>query len=189
MVAPADKSNPVILHNMITFGGSGVSYPDVATDLAGHIIWYYYSNDLSNADVLLRPLQGGGFITLQNDHAWDPSVTKEQLLRQTDLAGNIVRETNMGIIQQQLVAMGAVNGNSCRALPSPPPVGAGCVGSFHHDAIQTLPNGDTAVLVDVEKIFPPDIYFLADQFALGLVFKDMIELEIEKRYDDLSDGK
>ena len=39
-------------------------------------------------------------------------------------------------------------------LPSPAPVGSSCLGAFHHDAIQTLPNGYTAVLVDVEKIFP-----------------------------------
>jgi hypothetical protein len=33
-------------------------------------------------------------------------------------------------------------------------VGAACLGIFHHDAIETLPNGYAAVLVDVEKIFP-----------------------------------
>lgn len=151
--APSDTSNPVLLHNMIQLGG-GTVYPDVATDLSGNIIWYYYPNDLTHGDVMTRPLQGGGFITMQDDVGWDPTVTKEQLLRQIDLAGNIVRETNMGIIQQQLAAMGAAAGGSCRRFSNPPPVGAACVGAFHHDAIQTLPNGWTAVLLDLEKIFP-----------------------------------
>ena len=150
---PTDTSNPVLLHNLLQLGG-GINYPDVATDLSGNVIWYYDAPDLTHGDVMVRPLQGGGMITMQDDVSWDPTVTKEQLLRQIDLAGNIVRETNMGIIQQQLVALGAVDGGSCRSFATPPPVGAACVGAFHHDAIQTLPNGWTAVLLDLEKIFP-----------------------------------
>jgi arylsulfate sulfotransferase len=152
---PTDTSEPVLLHNLLEPGGGvNSNYPDVATDQTGNIIWYYNSPDLTNNDVMTRPLPGGGFITMQNDISWDPTITNGQLLRQIDLAGNIVRETNMGIIQQQLTALGAVDGGSCRALPSPPPVGAACTGAFHHDAIQTLPNGYTAVLIDAEKIFP-----------------------------------
>jgi hypothetical protein len=151
--APTDTSNPVILHNLLQLGG-GTYYPNVATDLSGNIIWYYYPDDVTHGSVLTRPLPGGGFITLQNDVSWDPVVTQEQLLRQIDLAGNIVRETNMGIIQQELLALGAVDGGPCTAIPSPPPVGSACAGAFHHDAIQTLPNGWTAALLDIEKIFP-----------------------------------
>jgi len=152
---PTDTSEPILLHNLLEPGGGvNSNYPDTATDLTGNIIWYYNANDLTSDDVMVRPLPGGGFITMQNDVAWDPTITSGQLLRQIDLAGNVIRETNMGIIQQQLTAMGAVNGGSCRAIPTPPPVGAGCTGAFHHDAIQTLPNGYTAVLLDAEKIFP-----------------------------------
>jgi hypothetical protein len=150
---PSDSTNLVLLHNMIEFG-TAPPLPDVATDLAGNIIWYYYPDDLTNGSILTRPLQGGGMLTLQDDVSWDPTVTKEQLMRQIDLAGNIVRETNMGIIQQQLKALGAIDGGSCRAIPTPAPVGSGCVGALHHDAIQTLPNGWTAALLDLEKIFP-----------------------------------
>jgi arylsulfate sulfotransferase len=149
-----DASNPVILHNLIQLGGGSV-YPDVATDLRGKIIWYYSANDLTKSDVLTRPLPGGGMLTIQDNTAWNPKANKEQFLRQIDLAGNIVRETNMGAIQQQLLALGAANGGPCNSIPSPPPVGAGCAGAFHHDAIQTLPNGWTAALLDTEKIFPP----------------------------------
>jgi hypothetical protein len=149
--AATDTTYPVILHNPVTFFGGRV-YPDMATDLAGNIIWYYYSNDVTHSDVLTRPLPGGGFLTLQDDLAWGPTVTKEQFLRQTDLAGNLVRETNTGVIQQELKAMGAVDWGPCTGVT--PVVGSACVGAFHHDAIQTLPNGYTAALMDLEKIFP-----------------------------------
>ncbi len=147
-----DPTYPVLLHNFVTFG-TGTIYPEVATDLNGNIIWYYYPNDKSHASVLTRPLPGGYFLTLQSDPAWSENAIALQFLREIDLAGNIVRETNMGAIQQQLVALGAVDGGPCTTI-SNPTVGSSCVGSFTHDAIQTLPNGWLAVLVDCEKIFP-----------------------------------
>jgi arylsulfate sulfotransferase len=153
--AGTDTANPVILHNFITFssGGTTTIYPDVATDLHGNITWYYYPNDATHSDVLTRPLPGGGTLTLQDDLAWDPTVTQEQYLRQIDLAGNVVRETNMGAIQHELTALGAVDGGSCTGITDPT-VGTACAGSFHHDAIQTLPNGYMAALLDVERIYP-----------------------------------
>jgi arylsulfate sulfotransferase len=149
----ADAAYPVALHNFITFNGS-TNYPDVATDLSGNVIWYYYSSGVSNSDILTRPVAGGGTISIQNDVAWNPAVNQAQFLRQIDLAGNIVRETNMGAIQQELLALGAVDGAPCTAIATPAPVGAACVGAFHHDAIQTLPKGYIAALIDIEKIFP-----------------------------------
>jgi hypothetical protein len=151
--AGTDTTYPVILHNPIVFGGEGSVYPDMATDLKGNIIWYYSSTDVTHSDVLTRPLPGGGSLTLQDDLAWDPIVTQEQFLRQIDLAGNIVRETNMGVIQRELKAMGAVDWGPCTGVTNPV-VGSACPGAFHHDAIQTLPNGYTAALLDLEKIFP-----------------------------------
>jgi hypothetical protein len=151
--AGTDTTYRLILHNFVTFQ-LGVGYPDTATDLAGNIIWYYLSNDVSGADLLTRPLPGGTFPTLQDDRAWDTHVVAQQFLRQIDLAGNIVCETNMGVIQQELLAKGAVDGGPCSAITNPV-VGSACAGAFHHDAIQTLPNGYTAALLDLEKIFPP----------------------------------
>jgi arylsulfate sulfotransferase len=151
--AGTDTAYPVILHNPITFV-AGTTYPDIATDVTGKIIWYYQANDVTKSDVLTRPVVGGGTITLQDDLAWDPTVTQEQFLRQIDLAGNIVRETNMGVIQQELLALGAVDGGPCTGITNPT-VGTACAGSFHHDAIQTLPNGSMAALLSVERIYPP----------------------------------
>jgi arylsulfate sulfotransferase len=154
--AGADTTNPVLLHTFSPLGTAGLN-PDVATDEEGNIIWYYYANDIEHSDRLTRPLPGGGALTLQNDIAWNPKVPDGdlQFLRQIDLAGNVVRETNIGILQQELLALGAVDGGPCTAFPTPAPVGAACTGSFHHEAIRTLPNGYLAALIDIEKIFPP----------------------------------
>ena len=36
-----DTTNPVVIHNLIQTGGGKV-FPQVATDLSGNIVWYYY---------------------------------------------------------------------------------------------------------------------------------------------------
>jgi len=146
-----DTAESVLLFSLSQFGGS-TRYPDVATDLSGKVLWFY-----SAPPVLLvtRPLYGGTILTLQSGAAWNSASNVLQLLRQIDLIGNIIKETNTGVIQQQLVALGATDGGPCTGFPSPAPVGSACLGSFHHDAIRTLPNGYTAAIVDIEKIFPP----------------------------------
>ena len=157
-----DTAQPIILHNLIQLGGGSI-YPDVATDLAGNIIWYYYANDTVHTDLLTRPLQNGTFLSIENGSAWNPAATNGQYLRQVDLAGNVIRETNTGVLQQELLALGATDAQACNAVPSPPPIGSACLGAFHHDAIQTLPpivgstlpGPFTAVIADIEKIFPP----------------------------------
>jgi hypothetical protein len=145
-----DTAYPLLLLNPHQFGG-GTIYPNMATDLSGKAMWYY---NRSQNLVLCRPLQDGTILTIQSGKAWNPLSTDKQLLIQIDLAGNIIRETNMGIVQQQLAAMGATDLGPCNVIASPPPVGSACSDGFHHDAIQTLPNGDTAALLTVEKIFP-----------------------------------
>ena len=112
-------------------------------------------------------------LTTQSGPAWNPATNKLQVLRQVDLAGNIVRETNAGIVQQQLLTMGATDGGPCDTIPRPAPVGSACLDTFHHDAIQTLPTGETAVLVNIEKIFPPGTH--GDKSGLPVdVIGDMI---------------
>jgi arylsulfate sulfotransferase len=146
-----DTTDSVILHNVVQYITG--SEPDVATDLSGNILWYYYVN--GTPPLITRPLPDGSMLTLQDGSAWNPASQKDQFLREIDLAGNITRETNTGAIQQQLLAMGATDAGPCNVFSSPPPVNSACLGAFHHDAIQTLPNGYTAALVDIEKIFPP----------------------------------
>ena len=146
-----DTAESVLL---ISPNGGVTQYPLTATDLSGKIIWYYGLTPPQDIN-LTRPLPGGNMLTIQSGPAWTSATSKLQLLRQVDLAGNIVRETNAGIVQQQLLALGATDGGPCDTIPKPAPVGSACLDTFHHDAIQTLPNGETAVLVNIEKIFPP----------------------------------
>jgi arylsulfate sulfotransferase len=178
VLTPAmDTTYPVLLHTFAHFGlKEGAYYPNVATDLAGNVIWYYYPDD-KNGAMLTRPLPGGGTITIQNDVAWIPKMEHGQYLRQIDLEGNIVRETNMGAIQQELVALGAVDGGPCAAIPSPAPVGAACTGGFHHDAIQSLPNGYTAALISIEKIFPKGTQGNASGLPVDIVGDMIIVLD------------
>jgi hypothetical protein len=77
---------------------------------------------------------------------WGPSVTRQQILREIDVAGNTVRETNCDRLMEQLTALG---------LTDP-------LGRFNHDAIRlgslsgsgAYLNGYTIVLGDVQRIFP-----------------------------------
>jgi len=93
-------------------------------------------------------------LAIQSGAAWNSITPVEQLIREFDLAGNVVRETNTGIIQRQLVALGANDGGACESVPNPPPLGAGCLANFSHEIVR-LPNGFTAALASIEKIFPP----------------------------------
>jgi hypothetical protein len=149
----ADSAASVLLLSPIQFGTNTV-YPAVATNLAGQIIWYYYLNSPGHFALLTRPLAGGTFLTLPDSSAWNPASSTGQFLSEIDLAGNVIRQTNTGIVQQELLAMGATDAAPCSSIPSPAPVGAACLGYFHHDAIQTLPNGQIALIADIEKIFP-----------------------------------
>jgi arylsulfate sulfotransferase len=149
----ADTTDTIILHNLLSFT-HGTYFPGWATDLSGKVVWYYYSPG-GHSNTLTRPLPGGTMLFIADGAAWNPNATTQQYLRQIDLAGNIVRETNTGAIEQQLVALGATDGRPCSVIPRPAPVGAACLGGFHHDAIQTLPNGALAIIASVEKIFPP----------------------------------
>jgi hypothetical protein len=147
-----DTTDSVLLIDPVLFGAS-TNYADVATDLAGNILWYYYASPPQGI-VMTRPLSNGTILSIQTGPTWAPGVTDRQVLRQVDLAGNIVRETNTGILSQELLALGATDAAPCQGVVKPPPVGTACLDGFNHEAIQSLPNGYTAVQVDIEKIFP-----------------------------------
>ncbi|HXM43042.1 MAG TPA: aryl-sulfate sulfotransferase [Bryobacteraceae bacterium] len=149
----SDSAASVLLLSPINFG-SGTTYPSVASNLAGNILWYYWPDSVDHFALLTRPLPGGTFLTIPNVPAWNPASAYGQVLSEIDLAGNVIRQTNTGVIQQELLAMGVTDAAPCSNFPNPQ-VGNACLGYFHHDAIQTLPNGQVAVIADIEKIFPP----------------------------------
>lgn len=111
----------MVLHSFVF---SNVWFP-AATDLAGGLLWYYREP----ISTLLRPIPGGTMLMQIRDE-----VTG-RIIREIDLAGNVVRETNSIEVSRQLVNMGH------------DPIGV-----FHHEAIR-LANGHTLVLASVERMF------------------------------------
>ncbi len=148
--ATADTAERYLLEDL-TLPGQSTNYPEVVTNLAGQIVWYYYPP--TNEDLVTRPISSG-ILAIESGPAWNSSSQFNQMLRQIDWPGNIVKETNVGVIQQQLLALGATDAQPCSAIARPAPVGAGCLDDFDHDFIRTLPNGYSAVLADTEKIYP-----------------------------------
>ena len=150
--AQTDTAEPIILWGLSQLGEE-TDYRDVATDLNGKVNWLY-NTPVNHPGMITRPVTNGGMFTIQDDIAWSTVTQVAQILRQIDLAGNILKETNIGIIQQELLALGATDGGPCTSIPSPAPVGSACLGGFHHE-LTSFPNGYVAALASVEKIFPP----------------------------------
>ncbi len=108
----------------------------------------------NSATLVTRPVTGGTLLTIQNGTSWDSTNPTQQLIREIDLSGNMVHETNTGVIANQLVAMGATDATPCGKVPQPPPVGAGCLDDFHHDVIRVAQWQYTAFLAHIEKLYP-----------------------------------
>jgi hypothetical protein len=136
----------VLLSDFLT-GGASTGYP-VATDLYGHPIWYYaaFNKPLQGGGLLVRGLPGGNMLVLANGTNSSNATRRFQILREIDLDGNALRETNATRIREQLAAMGVesscvVGGSVC------------AFSQFHHDAIR-LPNGHTLAFGIEERMFP-----------------------------------
>jgi hypothetical protein len=106
----------------------------LATDLNGNVVWYY---DVARAGLThtyvgqsLAP--GGTVLVLGVDHNAPLPATMD-VLREIDLAGNTVRETNIDAVNAQLNARGYHS-----------------IFTFTHD-VERLPNGDTAVIAPTER--------------------------------------
>ena len=99
----------------------------LATDLDGNLIWYY-PGALS---YITRPSGGGHFFGILQDPRGDSS---RQIVREFDLAGVTIRETNAARVSEQLVAMGHR------------PITA-----FHHEA-RRLPDGKILALASIEQL-------------------------------------
>jgi hypothetical protein len=90
-----DPEQPLVLHSIVTIPVNGHVLTSAAADLAGNALWY-------SLQPPVRTETGGnswGFVAGN-----DPYV---QGIREEDLAGNSVLQTNTGAINEQLVARGA----------------------------------------------------------------------------------
>lgn len=140
IVVPASSDNrtdPVIIHSAASLGARARPF---ATDLQGRLIWY-----LLTGDFLTRVLPGGHFLVLADGMNSVNRTHEEQVLKEIDLAGNVVRETNIGRVAEQLESRGIHS--DCRKN------GRECVSGFHHEAIR-LPNGHTLVVTGIERMMP-----------------------------------
>ncbi len=115
----------------------GPYYCPTAVDLQGRTIWYYPALALpaQTTTYFIRPVPNsqGHMLLIANDP--DSIPDKGQFLREIDLAGNTVAQTNARRISEQLIARGELG-----------------ITGFDHDAIR-LPNGHTLVICSQERIF------------------------------------
>src|SRR5262249_20901074 len=128
----SDTDQDLIFHERIR--NTPDAPPLLATDLAGRVTWYY---DLSGSGFTLtkagQSLVPGGTLLVNGIDRYTPVPTAPNVLREIDLAGNPVRETNLAAVNAQLAALGHE------------PVHA-----FHHD-VQRLPDGTTVALAYPER--------------------------------------
>ena len=111
---------------------SGPTVNTLATDLNGNVIWYY---DLAanKFPSYAQSLEPGGTVMMLGGSVVGVSGGFDTL-RQIDLAGNTLRETNIHAVNAKLAAM-----HQPQIL------------DFDHEA-KLLPNGDTVVLASAPKI-------------------------------------
>ncbi len=118
-----------------------------AIDLSGAPVWYYKDPTPNAVPLLTKPVTGGTMLMITNGpNSIGGTVSADQVLREIDLAGNVIRETNASRLSEEVVLLSG--------LPSSCTLGStDCmVGAMHHEAVR-LSNGHTLVLSDEEKIF------------------------------------
>jgi arylsulfate sulfotransferase len=139
--APAAAANEPYL--VYTFGSPHVP---TAVDLNGNVVWYYQAYD-SLAGLMTRPLAGGYFLVYGNGQS-DPYT---QPIREIDVAGNTIVETNVGRINEQLTAMGRH-----------------FLTDVDHE-LRILPNGNLLMIGSYDNILGPNIQNGADIFIDNLI--------------------
>ncbi len=132
-----DATEPVIVYSAESMVDGARPF---ASDLQGHIIWY-----LRSGGTITRVLPGGRFLVLADGANSVNDTRFDQVLQEVDLAGNVIRETNIGRVAEQLEALGIHS--DCHKD------GRECVSGFHHEAIR-LPNGHTLALAGLERMMP-----------------------------------
>jgi hypothetical protein len=128
--AQADQTMPVIFHALNPTPSPTLANP-LATDLSGHLIWYYDTPRSGLKAIWPVHILTGGTVLLFGRDQY--RSTGDNVFREVDLAGDVVRETSIDAVNAQLARRG-----------QPP------IYMFHHDAF-SLPDGDVAVLGATQK--------------------------------------
>jgi len=121
--AAMDSHLGLLLESEMSSGGGIKTVLPVVRKLDGTVVWYYDSAANGALQNLLRPVPGGGMLVVASGDI--PSG-----LREIDLSGNPIWETNPEAVSVRLMELGL------------PPIGG-----FHHDALK-LPGGAILALAD-----------------------------------------
>src|SRR5947208_5415511 len=126
----SDLDQDMVFHSLVFTGPdlSSNSHP-IATDLSGRVEWYYdaQQSGLGITNMITATLLPGGTVIGMGNDRYSVRNNRD-VLREIDLAGNPIRETNLAAVNAQLVALGHET-----------------IYGFHHDA-QRLPDGSLVVL-------------------------------------------
>jgi arylsulfate sulfotransferase len=128
-----DLSQGVIFHGGANTANSFNRVNTLATDLNGNVIWYYdrMANNFPGHALNLEP---GGTVMMLGGKDVGVAGAGYNTLRQVDLAGDTLRETNINAVNAELAAL-----HQPRII------------DFDHEA-KLLPNGDTAVVASTPEI-------------------------------------
>jgi hypothetical protein len=132
----SDLDQDMVFHSLAGVSLNGNRVPDpYATDLAGRVVWYYDTqvSGLGITNMIWGSLEPGGTVLGMGSDGF--SVRRNRnVLREIDLAGNPVWETNLAAVNAQLAARGFET-----------------IYGFSHE-IYRLPNGDAAVLAYTQQV-------------------------------------
>jgi hypothetical protein len=148
--AGADPTQNMVYHVGINTNAGVVDL--LSTDLSGNINWYYdpVANNFPGYGPTLLP---GGTILMLGGAGGVSGAGNAPSLREIDLAGDLLRETNINAVNAQLATMG-----------KDPII------NFNHDALR-LPNGDTAVLAGTQRVINGTTYTADDVIVLDQNFQ------------------
>src|SRR5262249_47641443 len=104
----SDLDQDMVFHTLTGVALSGNRVPNpIATDLSGRVEWYYDTQQSGLGIANINPgtlLPGGTVIGFGSDR--DSVRNNRNVLREIDLAGNPIRETNLAAVNAQLAALG-----------------------------------------------------------------------------------
>ena len=125
-----DTTQNMVLHFGVLAPPGAVDL--LATDLNGDVDWYYddpTATGFAGEGVSLVP---GGSVLVLGGHG--DNMGNESTVKEINLAGDTLRETNVDAVNAQLATMGQHS-----------------ILNFNHDA-ERLPNGDTAVIANTQRV-------------------------------------
>jgi hypothetical protein len=131
---PGSDTEEDMLFHQFPNAPSNVPNP-LATDLGGLVTWYYdVSKSGFTRTYVGQSLAPGGTVLVLGVDSHAPLPGTLDVLREVDLAGDPVRETNIDAVNAQLAVRGMHP-----------------IFTFSHD-VQRLPNGQTAVIAPTERL-------------------------------------